>query len=493
MNRRFLAPGINPALRSTGICSLRISLLRAAAGCALATLLTAGSSVAQVITVDTGGGTGPVAGTGPVDRQFAQVAPTHVDLPKTEMGPKTRMLLIRDLQSEQGFAMRPFPRGHKGLTLQANGKLEPAGESYLNMVVNEGLSAKPGSRVVITDIKIDRSKIILDFDGGPDAKHRFLRHIQISVGPEMGDPDTDPSLMNQTGDPAGCRVTLAFPDFVPELTAKQVKALLAPLISFDVKSPVQAYTDTLPAALKDAILGHEVLVGMNTDMVLFAKGRPNAKSREMEGQMPFEEWIYGTPPQEVDFVRINGNRVIQVEIAKEGQPLAIFTKDVVSPMLVAAGTPELAETKTRTIKEGDVETDPNKQEAAPPPSLRNPGETLPTDTESTGVMRPVQFPKPHPNEMPGANPDEQSSAPPAGTPPASTSASPSQPSQTANGETTSQSGNAQPSPQSSQSQPAGGTQPAAPASTTPPASGKSQPPAGSNQLVSAGTTGDATN
>ncbi len=47
------------------------------------------------------------------------------------------MELIRDLQSEQGFAMRPFPRGHKGLTLVANGKLEPAGEAYLNMVISQ--------------------------------------------------------------------------------------------------------------------------------------------------------------------------------------------------------------------------------------------------------------------------------------------------------------------------------------------------------------------
>ena len=53
-------------------------------------------------------------------------------------------------------------------------------------------------------------------------------------------------------------------------------------------------------------------------MVMFAKGQPDNKSREMDGQMPFEEWIYGAPPDEVDFVRINGNRVIRVEIAKVG-------------------------------------------------------------------------------------------------------------------------------------------------------------------------------
>ncbi len=64
---------------------------------------------------------------------------------------------------------------------------------------------------------------------------------------------------------------------MPELTGKDVKALLAPLISFDVKTPIQAYTDTLPQKLKDAILNHEVWVGMSTDMVLYAKGQPRGE------------------------------------------------------------------------------------------------------------------------------------------------------------------------------------------------------------------------
>ena len=378
----------------------------------MAALLAISPLAAQVLTIDTSG-KGTVAGKGPVDHQFTQVTPTHVDLSKTPLDAKTRILLIREMQSEQGFAMRPFPRGHKGLNLEANGKLEPAGESYLNMVVSEGLSARPGARVVITNIKFDKNKIVFDLNDGPDAKHRFLRHVQIGMGPEMGDPDVDPSLANQQGDPAGARLTLVFSGEIPELTGKEVKALLAPLISFDVKTPVQAYTDTLPAQLKDAILGHKVLVGMSTDMVLFAKGQPLTKSREIDGQMPFEEWIYGTPPEEVDFVRINGNRVIRVEVARDGETLQIFTKDVVSAMLRSDGTPVLTAqtTKTRTIREGDVETDPDKQAAAPPPSLRNPGEQLPDDHQNTGVMRPVQMPKSHTDDEPGANPDEQQQTP----------------------------------------------------------------------------------
>jgi hypothetical protein len=68
-------------------------------------------------------------------------------------------------------------------------------------------------------------------------------------------------------------------------------------------------------------------------------------------------------------------------------------------------------TKTRTIHEGDVEIDPDKQAAAPPPSLRNPGEQLPDDHQNAGVMRPVQMPKPHTDDQPGANPDEQQQTP----------------------------------------------------------------------------------
>jgi hypothetical protein len=248
-------------------------------------------------------------------------------------------------------------------------------------------------------------------------------------------------------DPTGARLSLAFQGHIPELTGADVKNLLAPLISFDVKTPIQAFTDTLPTKLKEAILNHHVLVGMSTDMLLFAKGAPDNKSREMDGQMPFEEWIYGKPPNEVDFVRVNGNRVIRVEVAKMGEDPEVFTKDEVEGLMRTDGTPLEPDT-TRVAKMGDAERDPNKESAAPPPTLRNPGETLPSDDPRNrqGEMRPVQFPKPKADPQPGANPD--------GEPDASTPSIPT----------------AQPA---SSGQPSGGTQPAAPAP---------QPPAG-NQLV----------
>lgn len=368
-------------------------------------------SRAQVITINTNGGATTTGPAGTVDRRFTQIEPTHVDLPKSPLDPKTRYELLRFLQADQGFAMRPLPRGHKGLTLAANGTLDPAGEAYLTMVTEQGLSAKPGDRVVITDIKFDKTRVTFMLNGGPDAKHRFLRHIQLGTGTTMS-----PAAQDDGSEATGSRITLTFRGPVPEMTGKQVEQLLSPLISFEVKTPIQAFTDTLPPKLKSAILDHQVLVGMSTDMVLFAKGKPESKIREMDGQMPFEEWIYGKAPEEVDFVRINGNRVIRVEVAKVGKAPEVFTKDEVEGLMRTDGTPLIAEDApgTRTVEMGDVQRDPDKQAPAAPPSLRKPGEAgpepLPGATSSVGTMKPVQFPKQAPDDHPVAHQGQQSPA-----------------------------------------------------------------------------------
>ncbi|MFP5203911.1 MAG: hypothetical protein ACLGP3_02990 [Acidobacteriota bacterium] len=383
---------------------------RVAGVVALSALLVSGLA-AQVITIDTSG-RGATAGNGPVDKQYQQIEPTQVALPTQPMGSRDRLQLMRVMQAEQGFAMRPLPRGHKGLTLEANGKLDPAGVGYLNLVISNGLSVKPGQRVVITDVKVDKNKLIFDVNDGPDGKHRFLRHISIGT-----DPYYDMPVVADDGDPGGARITLAFKNRIPALTGDQVKALLAPLVSFDVKTPVQAYTDTLPKPLKDAILNHEVLVGMNLDMLMFAKGQPQTKYHEMEGQMPVDIWLYGKPPQDVTFVRINGNRVIRVEVARIGKPTQVFTQDVVSPMLRGTGAVLEQAQNVRVIQEGDVHRNPDTQMPAPPPTLRNPGETLPDEDKSAGEMKPVHFPKPQPDDSSDASQgSSQPDSPPSSAP-----------------------------------------------------------------------------
>ncbi len=376
--------------------------IRLALGAALVMLLAAPSSRGQAVTIDTHGNpTGAHAAT--VDRRFAQIQPTSVQLPKGAMDPRSRTALIRSLVGEQGWAMRPFPKGHKGLTLAANGKLDPAGEAYLDMVTDNGLSAKPGDAVAITDIKFDHDKLVLSFNGGPDAKHRFLQHIELGTGPMMAPVVQD----NAENNPQGAHVTLTFKGRMPAVTDVQVKALLAPLISFDMKTPVQAFTDTLPKPLKDAILNHHVMVGMTTNMVMFALGQPDQKVREMDGQMPFEEWIYGKPPDPVQFVRINGNRVIRVEIAKVGEPIQVFTEDQVEPLMRASNAPIAPPPNTRTIALGDTHPNPDTQAPDAPPSLRNDGETLPQDdphnNPGQGTHAPRRVPPAETRRLPRCN------------------------------------------------------------------------------------------
>jgi len=368
---------------------------RAAILCTLAVLLATGTVAAQVVVMDTrtGAVTNNTGEAAPIDRRYAQVKPTHVELSSSELDPKTRLELISALQSEQGFAMRPLPRGHKGLTLQANGTLEPAGEAYLSMAVTQGIAVNPGDRVVLSDVRIDHGHIVIDLNDGPEGKHRFLRHIQIGGTGEM-----DPIVRDNGGEPNGARVTLTFGNRVPELTGAQVKALLAPLLSFDVKTPIEAFTDTLPDKLKQAILNHQVLVGMNTEMLIYAKGQPETKYHEMLENMPFDEWVYGKTPKDVEFVRINGNRVIQVEIAKMGKAPVVFTKDEVEGLMRTDGSPLTPPDHSGppTFKEGD------EANANAPPSL---GEKGYEDDPHAPVMKPVQFPKQHPDLQPGANPD----------------------------------------------------------------------------------------
>jgi hypothetical protein len=321
-----------------------------------------------------------------MDGHYLDFHPTNIPLPTDPLTERGKQELIRSLTAEHGFAMRPLPLASKGLILHANGGMEPSGADYVNEMNEHGTSAKPGDRCVITDVKIKDDKIVFLLNGGPDHKHKWLQHVSIGMDPNA----TTPVVQDRGQEPVGSRLTLVFPHAVPEIPGKTVEALLAPLLGFGVKSPVVAYTDTLPPALKQAILDHHVLVGMSTEMVVYAMGQPQEKIREREGQMPFEEWIYGESPMPVEFVRINGNRVIRVEEAEVGKPPVIRADNEMGDYWSTNAPPN-----QRTVNMGDQAPSDEAKQTAPkaPPSLRLPGETLPTDNDKDHpTMQPVQFP-----------------------------------------------------------------------------------------------------
>ena len=353
----------------------------------LALLLLAGPALhAQVFTVETEH----------IEGRFLKFQPTHVDLPKMHAGPFTQAALMRTLGSEQGFAMRPLPLASRGLQLVANGPLTPNGSDYVQELNSKGISARPGDRVTITKIVFRKDRLILEFNGGPDLPHKYLRHIEVGAGMASG------PLARDNGEQAtGSRLTLLFEGTVPNVTGDQVKALIAPIVGFGERSPLEAYVETLPPFLKKAILDHHVLVGMDGDMVLHALGAPGQKIREKDDGRPFEEWIYGTPPEKTEFVRLQHGRVTKVEDAEVGMSPIARTANEMGNYWETQGGQDANE---RVVKLGDqTDADRVAQNASPtaPPTLRKPGETLPADKDTNQpTMGPVQFPQTPPAHTP---------------------------------------------------------------------------------------------
>jgi len=113
------------------------------------------------------------------------------------------------------------------------------------------------------------------------------------------------------------------------MTGPELKKLLKPVFDFDSKSALEAYLESVPPKVRDAIKAHQVLVGMNHEMVIYSKGRAPKKIREQNEQGEYEDWIYGQPPQDVDFVRFVGDEVVRVETMKvDGQKTVRTEKEI---------------------------------------------------------------------------------------------------------------------------------------------------------------------
>jgi hypothetical protein len=292
---------------------------------------------------------------------FSAVVLRASDQQTPHLTKQTRMDLIRTFNAELVYVRAPFPMGKTGLTLK-DGNLSPSGEQMQNMLAMWGPAAKPGDQARISEIQVKNDRIHFEINGGPIKKSKWYQHIEFGGGGGM----TSVAPGDATANPRGSYVDLVFNGYVPELNPQELKDLLRPVFDFNAKSAVEAYLDTLTPKLRDAIKAHQILVGMNREMVMASKGRPPKKIREKDGEIDYEEWIYGEPPQDVDFVRLVGDEVVRLESMKvDGEKIVHTEKEVdLTPTVAKSTGPE--------------------ERPANAPSLRRPGEEVDTASPAGG-------------------------------------------------------------------------------------------------------------
>ena len=277
---------------------------------------------------------------------------------------RTRQQIIREFLAEMPYLHCELPRGH--IVRIAGGAVIPdAAELKLQSLI-PGTVASIGERVRITAVKFDRHGLVFDINGGAKGHTSWRDHLQIGVATPAGLPTSQvTSDDNGYGPQHGASIQLEWAGDVP-LTAERVRELLAPVLDFHSQTAAEAYEKSLPPHLAAAIRQHRALVGMDREMVLNALGRPPKRVRETEDGKEFEEWIYGEPPRNVQFIRFLGEKVVRIEEIQVGSTKKIRTED------------EVGELPGRRPTSADAEDAGNAPAAAP--TLLRPGEnTAPHD------------------------------------------------------------------------------------------------------------------
>lgn len=312
-----------------------------------------------------------------------EAAPIPANAP--HMVKQTRFEIIRDFETQLVYARTSFPMGTKGLQLK-QGMITPNGEEMRQALAIWGPAVKPGDPARISLVQIKDGYIHFEINGGPLRHKKWYQRVQVSGS--QG-PTTQAPQMDTEANAHGSFVNLYFNQYVPEMTPQQLRALLFPVLDFNARNREQAYLDTVPPKVKEAIKAHHVLVGMNAEMVVHAKGKAPKKVREKDGETEYEEWIYGEPPADVDFVRIVGDEVVRVETMRVGGEKIVRTEK------------EVVLEPSDRAREAKREQEENPANA---PSLRRPGED-PRDLPrpATGAI-PLPHAPPPPPDQPAPGP-----------------------------------------------------------------------------------------
>jgi hypothetical protein len=222
------------------------------------------------------------------------------------MDSKTRIEIIRGLLREVAVTKVPLPRGKRGIRVDGQGNLDKADAQ--KELHNNGLAMQAGNPAQITHIEFKSNEVIFELNGGGKSGKKWYQHIEIG----MGDTTEPIGQSQQTTTAFGSSVTVDFGKALPDLTVPQLKKILTGVLDFERHSPTVLYAPNVTPEVKEAIKNHNVIVGMDRDAVLSAKGSPDRRVREERNGSEQEDWIYGLPPH-VLFVTFDGDQVVAVK------------------------------------------------------------------------------------------------------------------------------------------------------------------------------------
>jgi hypothetical protein len=243
----------------------------------------------------------------------------------TPLSKQSRIDVLRSLDGETAYSRVLFPKGKTGLKLE-KGSISPSRAQVESLIATQGAAAKPGDLVHITEIVFRDQSVVFEINGGPVKSQKWYNRIEVGGS---GAPTRPIKPSNSAASGQGSFLELIFDRSQPEMTVEKLKEMLEPVFDFKSKSASEAYIEMAPPKVKQALKDHIVLVGMDRDMVLAAKGIPRQRLQESENGVEYEEWIYGEPPKEVSFIRFFHDEVSRVEtITVDGKKTIKTEKEI---------------------------------------------------------------------------------------------------------------------------------------------------------------------
>lgn len=220
----------------------------------------------------------------------------------------SRILLIRDVDGEFAKAVQPLPGGKHGFKVSVG---KPINKQSLSDAVRlYGLAASPGDVVQITRMDFRLNEIVIQINGGGKKRFHLRDHLQVGVGNV-----STPAPVYEPPTPPGSTIVLDYGRPIPDMSPDDLKRDLGVFLDFSKEhSAAVNWIETIPPKFKEAIQDHRAIVGMDSEMVLAAMGRPDHKVRERDPSgTETEDWIYGSPPTKTVFVTFAGDNVIRVK------------------------------------------------------------------------------------------------------------------------------------------------------------------------------------